>query len=135
MKKKTNYTLKGEKVAEKHKQVQRQVAKADKENPKKKATKAMQAGERKYPEPPVAQQHLDKPGMESDLKIKPMFEAPFYKGSEKLKDKVAIITGGDSGIGRAVAVLFAREGADICIVYLNEHDDALAPQPAVAAEG
>jgi len=53
-----------------------------------------------------------------------MYDAPYYKGSEKLDGKVALITGGDSGIGRAVAVLFAREGADIAIAYLNEHDDA-----------
>ena len=50
-----------------------------------------------------------------------MYDAPFYRGSKKLEGKVAIITGGDSGIGRAVAVLYAREGADIAIVYLNEH--------------
>ena len=53
-----------------------------------------------------------------------MYEAPGYKGSEKLKDMVAMITGGDSGIGRAVAVLYAREGADVAIVYLDEHEDA-----------
>ena len=53
-----------------------------------------------------------------------MFDAPYYKGSEKLKNKVALITGADSGIGRAIAVLFAREGADIVVAYLNEHGDA-----------
>jgi NAD(P)-dependent dehydrogenase (short-subunit alcohol dehydrogenase family) len=64
-----------------------------------------------------------------------MFEAPFYKGSEKLKGKVALITGGDSGIGRAVAVLYAREGADVAIAYLNEHQDAGTTKAAVESEG
>jgi NAD(P)-dependent dehydrogenase (short-subunit alcohol dehydrogenase family) len=64
-----------------------------------------------------------------------MYEAPSYKGSEKLKDMVAIITDGDSGIGRPVAVLFSREAADIAIVYLNEHEDAKATKQAVEKEG
>ena len=64
-----------------------------------------------------------------------MYDAPHYKGSEKLDGKVALITGGDSGIGRAVAVLFAREGADIAIAYLNEHDDAEETKRAVENEG
>jgi NAD(P)-dependent dehydrogenase (short-subunit alcohol dehydrogenase family) len=64
-----------------------------------------------------------------------MYEAPYYKGSEKLLDKVALITGGDSGIGRAVAILFAREGADIAICYLNEHADAEETKRAVEDEG
>ncbi len=64
-----------------------------------------------------------------------MFEAPYYKGSDKLKDKVAIVTGGDSGIGRAVSVMFAREGADVAILYLSEHDDAEATRQAVRDEG
>src|SRR5438093_9685931 len=65
-----------------------------------------------------------------------MYEAPGYKGSEKLKDMAAIITGGDSGIGRAVAVLYAREGADVAIVYLpEEQSDAEDTRDAVEAEG
>ncbi|WP_339063006.1 SDR family NAD(P)-dependent oxidoreductase [Tepidibacillus marianensis] len=58
------------------------------------------------------------------MEPKPIFENPDYVGSGKLKDKVAIITGGDSGIGRAVAIAFAKEGADVTIVYYNEHQDA-----------
>lgn len=94
----------------------------------------VQAGMREYPTefPP---QHLMKPGMEADLDPAPMYEAPGYKGSEKLKDMAAIVTGGDSGIGRAVAVLFAREGADVAVVYLCEHRDAEETKRAVEKEG
>ncbi len=95
---------------------------------------AMQAGARLYREPPFPKHH-PKPGEESDLEPTPMYDAPHYKGSEKLKGKVALITGGDSGIGRAVAVLFAREGADIAIAYLTEHDDAEQTKTAVEKEG
>jgi len=97
--------------------------------------RAMQAGARRYPAPPFPKQHLPKPGEEFRLDPPPMYDAPFYKGSEKLRDKVALITGGDSGIGRAVAVLFAREGADIAIAYLDEHRDAEATKDAVESEG
>lgn len=99
-----------------------------------KSEKPMQAGQRDYPSKFPAQ-HLKKPGLEADLKSPPMFEAPEYRGSGKLQDMAAIITGGDSGIGRAVAVLYAREGADVAIVYLSEHEDAKATKQAVEAEG
>ena len=95
----------------------------------------MQAGARAYPVPPLPEQHLRKPGSETDLAPKPMYDAPHYKGSEKLEGAVALITGGDSGIGRAVAVLFAREGADIAIAYLDEHEDAEETKRAVEEEG
>jgi NAD(P)-dependent dehydrogenase (short-subunit alcohol dehydrogenase family) len=124
-----------EKVAEKQIKIQKEIDKTDKKHKKKEPTKAMQAGAREYPEPPLSKQHLKKPGLEKDLSIKPMYDAPFYKGSDKLLDMVAIITGGDSGIGRAVAVLFAREGADISIVYLNEHEDAEETKSMVEKEG
>jgi len=74
------------------------------------------------------------PGHESQLEPKPDWE-PRYPGSGRLKDKVALITGADSGIGRAVAALFAREGADIAILYLCEHDDAAETKRIVEAEG
>src|SRR3954454_17325337 len=74
------------------------------------------------------------PGHESELEPKPDWR-PRYKGSDRLKGKVALITGADSGIGRAVAALFAREGADIAILYLCEHDDAAKTKAIVEKEG
>ncbi|HEU0311271.1 MAG TPA: SDR family oxidoreductase [Sphingomicrobium sp.] len=74
------------------------------------------------------------PGSEAKLEPKPDWE-PRYKGSDRLKDKVAIVTGADSGIGRAVAALYAREGADIAILYLCEHEDAEKTKAIVKREG
>jgi NAD(P)-dependent dehydrogenase (short-subunit alcohol dehydrogenase family) len=83
-------------------------------------------------EPMIHEDQL--PGHESQLEPKPDWE-PRFKGSDRLKDKVALITGADSGIGRAVAALFAREGADIAILYLCEHDDAAKTKAIVEKEG
>ncbi len=93
-----------------------------------------QTGRQKYPSELPAQ-HLEKPGQEADMQLKPQFQAPEYRGSGKLKGMVALITGGDSGIGRAVAVLYAREGADVAIVYLSSHEDAEETKRYVEKEG
>ena len=96
---------------------------------------AVQAGDREQPATPMPDQRLEKPGHEADMELRPQFLAPGYKGSGKLAGFSTIVTGGDSGIGRAVAVLFAREGADDAIVYLNEHDDARETLSYIEAEG
>ncbi len=90
---------------------------------------------RDYPGAPLPSQHLTKPGNEAQMRLKPQFMAPDYAGSGKLAGLTAVITGGDSGIGRAVAVLYAREGADVAIIYLDEHEDANDTKGYVEAEG
>jgi NAD(P)-dependent dehydrogenase (short-subunit alcohol dehydrogenase family) len=94
------------------------------------------AGRQQQPRPPFPAQHQQRPGLEKKVQPRPEYQAPLYKGSEKLKDKVALITGGDSGIGRAVAVLYAREGADVAVIYLPEEQaDAEETRRAVRDEG
>lgn len=95
---------------------------------------AVQTGVRQ-PGTPMPDQHLAKPGIEAQMELKPRFMAEGYKGSGKLEGMSAIVTGADSGIGRAVAVLFAREGADVAVMYLNEHEDAAETRRCVEAEG
>ncbi len=88
------------------------------------------------PKAPFPPQQQQQPGLDSKMSPKPRFMAPRYQGANKLRDQVALITGGDSGIGRSVAVLYAREGADVAIVYLQEEQsDAEETARAVEAEG
>src|SRR5688500_12562560 len=81
-----------------------------------------------------AQHHAHQPALQNQMRPQPQSEKPGYTGSNKLKDKVSIITGGDSGIGRAVAIAFAKEGAHPVIVYLNEEEDARETKRQVEEE-
>lgn len=128
-----DHTAKAEATAHAERGIQ---ARIDRTDAKAEKTDAVpQTGARPYPVPPLPEQHQPKPGEEAKLDPAPMYDAPYYIGSQKLKDKVAIVTGGDSGIGRSVAVLFAREGADIAVLYLDEHGDAKDTQEVVEKEG
>ena len=119
-----------------HRKVQKaQDAKDAKAVKERKSKQAVQAGHSRQPENPMPSQHLAKPGLEADMELQPRYMAPHYRGSGKLEGMVALVTGGDSGIGRAVAVLFAREGADVAVAYLDEHADAEQTQAAIEAEG
>ena len=90
----------------------------------------------KVPQPTFPAQHQDQqPGLESLMNPLPIAEDAMYVGNNKLKGKVAIISGGDSGIGRAVSIAYAKEGADIVITYLNEHTDAQATKGSVEKLG
>jgi NAD(P)-dependent dehydrogenase (short-subunit alcohol dehydrogenase family) len=125
----------GDATAEKQRDIQRE---QDRKEPKESSggqdKGPPQTSKRPYPSDFPAQ-HLRKPGQEADMELKPQFMAPDYKGSGKLEGMTALITGGDSGIGRAVAVLYAREGADVAIVYLTSDDDAQETKRCVEKEG
>jgi NAD(P)-dependent dehydrogenase (short-subunit alcohol dehydrogenase family) len=131
----------GEAVTAKQQKIQHEQDSKDREKKAERQTseatekKAMQAGKQDYPEPPLPTQHLRKPGLEAEMELKPQFMAPHYKGSGKLEGLTALITGADSGIGRAVAVLFAREGADVAVAYLDSDRDAKETKRCIEAEG
>jgi NAD(P)-dependent dehydrogenase (short-subunit alcohol dehydrogenase family) len=102
----------------------------------KKRSRNGNSGKLEEPMSPMPPQHQRKPGVEAKIEPRPRYEAPLYAGAGKLKEKVALITGGDSGIGRAVAVLFAREGADVAFTFLKEEkQDAEETRRAIEAEG
>ena len=135
-------TRRASRVGEQYREIQRGIdardaARGKKGKKEEESEKPVQTSARRQPgKGDLPAQHLAKPGLEADLDLQPRYLAPQYKGSEKLKDMVAIITGGDSGIGRAVAVLYAREGADVAIVYLPEEErDAEDTRRAVENEG
>ena len=129
-------------TASQQREIQQRQDQADQK--KKQRSGGSQSGERQgpvqttdhdYPGTPLPAQHLAKPGLEAQMELQPEFKAPDYQGSGKLEGMAAIVTGGDSGIGRAVAVLYAREGADVAIVYLEEDQDAIDTKRYVEAEG
>ena len=123
-------------AAKQQRSIQRKIDAKDAKSKAAKEEKApVQAGKRRQPPNPMPAQHLRKPGNEHELELQPRFLAPDYQGSDKLKGMAAIVTGGDSGIGRAVAVLFAREGADVAVLHLDEDRDARETKKRVEAEG
>lgn len=108
--------------------------KLTKSRPKSKREPMLQR-QKSYAQPPMPKQHQESPGLESEVRPRPKYEAPAYRAAGKLEGKVALITGGDSGIGRAVAVMYAREGADVAILYLPEEEsDAQETRDAIEAQ-
>ena len=128
-------TARADAVADHERAIQRDIDAKDKTSGDDTSSGAVQAGARPYPEPPFPKQHQTKPGDEAALDPAPLYDAPFWKGSGKLDGFAALITGADSGIGRSVAVLFAREGCDVVICHLDEDADAETTKAAVEAEG
>jgi NAD(P)-dependent dehydrogenase (short-subunit alcohol dehydrogenase family) len=132
---KTTGKSRGERTASQQREIQDSIDSKPEPSGGKARKQPVQAGTRKQPTNPLPAQHLDKPGAEHDLAEAPRYLAPDYKGSGKLEGMAAIVTGADSGIGRAVAVLFAREGCDVAVLHLSEHEDADVTRAAVEDEG
>jgi NAD(P)-dependent dehydrogenase (short-subunit alcohol dehydrogenase family) len=133
---KPRYAGGGKRAAAHHRELQDEAEQRDKSGKgRDKESAPVQPPGRRYAAPPLPKQHQEKPGIERKLQPRPAYKASEYRGSGKLKDKVALITGADSGIGRAVAVLYAREGADISVIYLSEDEDAEETKKAIEAEG
>jgi NAD(P)-dependent dehydrogenase (short-subunit alcohol dehydrogenase family) len=125
-------------IAKRHEELHREQLRRDrgrKQSAKTAKPRPAPTIDRDYPGTPLPRDTISKPGKESKVSPAPAFLAPDYKGSGKLSGKIAIVSGGDSGIGRAVAVLFAREGADVAIAYLSEHEDAEETKRWVEEEG
>lgn len=131
----TGLNTAAEAAADKQRAIQSRQDQKDAAGAKEESQEPVQTGKQQKPVPPMPEQHLVKPGLEAAMELKPQFMADGYHGSRKLDGKVAIVTGGDSGIGRAIAVLYAREGANVAIMYLNEHEDAAETKRCVEAEG
>ena len=132
------YAEAGRRGGARNRRLQRQAKgrqRKDKAGKKKAEPKAVQPPGLEYPAPPLPRQEQPKPGLEAELEPRPVYQGTAYRAADKLKGKVALVTGGDSGIGRSVAVLYAREGADVAVVYLDEDTDAEETQAAVEAEG
>ena len=127
-------TKAAEKTAVRQRRLQTEAGKVDARAEKPRTSGSVQAGTRRQPTHMPAQR-IRKPGKEDALDLAPRYLAPDYLGSGKLRGMRAIVTGGDSGIGRAVAVLFAREGADVAVLYLSEHEDAKLTSAKVEEEG
>lgn len=130
----TSASTKATATAERQRRMQEKTKKQGAGKPKPAPPGGVQAGARRQPAKLPAQS-LKKPGNEHELQLQPRYLAPDYRGSGKLQGMRALVTGGDSGIGRAVALLFAREGADVAVLYLDEHEDAKETCRAVEDEG